>query len=117
MPEGVELSASAARPGDRVILSGSIGEHGMAILSEREGLEFETALQSDSAALHTLVAAMLASSSAAELTTAGAEELPLAAEATLEQGGPFSAATSAIIASCSNWAYNTFQGRWIQSSC
>jgi hydrogenase expression/formation protein HypE len=60
VPEGVELSASAARPGDRVILSGSIGEHGMAILSEREGLEFETALESDSAALHTLVAAMLA---------------------------------------------------------
>ena len=43
-----------------MILSGSVGEHGMAILSEREGLEFETALESDSAALHTLVAAMLA---------------------------------------------------------
>src|ERR1035437_2243459 len=60
VPDGVELSASAARPGDCVILSGSIGEHGMAILSEREGLEFETPLESDSAALHTLVAAMLA---------------------------------------------------------
>jgi hydrogenase expression/formation protein HypE len=60
VPEGVELSASAARPGDRVLLSGPIGEHGMAILSEREGLEFETALESDSAALDTLVAAMLA---------------------------------------------------------
>ncbi|MGA2271598.1 MAG: hydrogenase expression/formation protein HypE [Bryobacteraceae bacterium] len=60
VPEGVELSAGAARPGDRVILSGPIGEHGMAILSEREGLEFETALESDSAALDTLVAAMLA---------------------------------------------------------
>jgi hydrogenase expression/formation protein HypE len=60
VPEGIELSASAARPGDRVILSGSVGEHGMAILSEREGLEFETALESDSAALDTLVAAMLA---------------------------------------------------------
>jgi hydrogenase expression/formation protein HypE len=60
VPEGVELSAGAARPGDCVILSGSIGEHGMAILSEREGLEFETALESDSAALHTLVAVMLA---------------------------------------------------------
>jgi hydrogenase expression/formation protein HypE len=59
VPEGVELSAGAAQPGDCVILSGSIGEHGMAILSEREGLEFETALESDSAALHTLVAAML----------------------------------------------------------
>jgi hydrogenase expression/formation protein HypE len=60
VPEGVELSASGARPGDCVILSGAIGEHGMAILSEREGLEFETALESDSAALDTLVAAMLA---------------------------------------------------------
>ncbi len=60
VPEGIELSAGAARPGDRVILSGSIGEHGIAILSEREGLEFETPLESDSAALDTLVAAMLA---------------------------------------------------------
>ena len=60
VPEGVQLSANAARPGDRVLLSGSIGEHGMAILSEREGLEFENPVESDSAALHTLVAAMLA---------------------------------------------------------
>ena len=56
----MQLSANAARPGDRVLLSGSIGEHGMAILSEREGLEFENPVESDSAALHTLVAAMLA---------------------------------------------------------
>jgi len=60
VPDGVELSASAARPGDRVILSGSIAEHGMAILSEREGLEFDNPVESDSASLHTLVAAMLA---------------------------------------------------------
>jgi hydrogenase expression/formation protein HypE len=57
--EGIELSANLARPGDRVILSGSIGEHGIAILAQREGLEFESAIESDSAALHTLVAAML----------------------------------------------------------
>ena len=59
VPNGVELSANRARPGDKVLLSGSIGEHGIAILAQREGLEFETQIQSDSAALHTLVADML----------------------------------------------------------
>jgi hydrogenase expression/formation protein HypE len=59
VPDGVRLSASYARPGDRVILSGAIGEHGIAILAKREGLEFETEILSDSAALHNLVAAML----------------------------------------------------------
>ena len=57
--EGVFLSAGGARPGDAVILSGSIGEHGIAILAEREGLEFDSAVESDSAPLHGLVAAML----------------------------------------------------------
>ena len=59
VPEGVCLSASNARPGDRVILSGSIGDHGIAIMATRDGLEFETAIVSDSAALHTLVDEML----------------------------------------------------------
>lgn len=59
---GVTLSAGQARPGDRVLLSGPIGDHGIAILAQREGLEFEGAIQSDSAPLHTLVAAMLAAS-------------------------------------------------------
>jgi hydrogenase expression/formation protein HypE len=59
VPEGVCLSADQARPGDRVLLSGSIGEHGIAILAQREGLEFESTIESDSAPLHTLVAAML----------------------------------------------------------
>jgi hydrogenase expression/formation protein HypE len=62
VPEGVDLSSNRARPGDRVLLSGSIGDHGIAILAQREGLEFETQIQSDSAALHTLVADMLAAS-------------------------------------------------------
>src|SRR5579863_1071958 len=62
VPAGVELSADRARPGDKVLLSGTIGEHGIAILAQREGLEFETTIESDSAALHTLVAAMLAAS-------------------------------------------------------
>jgi len=60
VPDGIELSANRAQPGDKVILSGSVGEHGIAILAQREGLEFETTIQSDSAALHTLVREMLA---------------------------------------------------------
>jgi hydrogenase expression/formation protein HypE len=59
---GVRLSANQARPGDVVILSGSIGDHGTAIMASREGLEFETTIVSDSAALHVLVADMLAAS-------------------------------------------------------
>jgi hydrogenase expression/formation protein HypE len=55
----VAISADRARPGDKIILSGTIGDHGTAILSRRENLEFEGAIESDSAALHTLVAAML----------------------------------------------------------
>jgi len=60
VPDGISLSADQARPGDAVILSGSIGEHGIAILAEREGLEFDTPVESDSAPLHRLVAEMLA---------------------------------------------------------
>jgi len=62
VPEGILLSANQARPGDRVLLSGPIGEHGIAILAKREGVEFESPVESDSAPLHTLVAAMLAAS-------------------------------------------------------
>jgi hydrogenase expression/formation protein HypE len=65
VPDGVHLSASQARPGDRVILSGSIGDHGIAILCKREGLEFETEIVSDSAALHQLVGSMLDAGGAA----------------------------------------------------
>ena len=60
--DGVCLSVSQAKPGDRVILSGSIGELGIAIRAEHAGLQFERPLGSDSAALHTLVADMLAAS-------------------------------------------------------
>ena len=62
VPEGVRLSADQARPGDAVLLSGTLGEHGIAILAQREGLEFDSTIESDSVALHTLVAAMLAAS-------------------------------------------------------
>jgi hydrogenase expression/formation protein HypE len=57
--DGVELSADGARPGDKVLLSGSIGEHGIAILAQREGIEFETTIESDSASMHNLVSEML----------------------------------------------------------
>jgi hydrogenase expression/formation protein HypE len=59
VPAGLALSSAAARPGDRVLLSGTIGDHGVAILSVREGIEFETALASDAAPLHGLAAAIL----------------------------------------------------------
>jgi hydrogenase expression/formation protein HypE len=60
VPAGVEVSVERARPGDRVILSGSVGDHGVAVMSRRNDLEFETAILSDSAPLHELVAAMVA---------------------------------------------------------
>ncbi len=61
---GINLSADQARPGDVIILNGSIGDHGITILSQREGLEFESPIVSDCAALHTLVAAMMEASPA-----------------------------------------------------
>ncbi|MGE0680271.1 MAG: hydrogenase expression/formation protein HypE [Candidatus Binatia bacterium] len=54
------ISAEQARPGDHILVSGPIGDHGIAVLSAREGLEFETTLESDTAPLHDLVQAMLA---------------------------------------------------------
>jgi hydrogenase expression/formation protein HypE len=59
VPGGLRLSADQARSGDRILLSGSIGEHGIAVLNQREGLAFEGPIESDSAPLHTLVAAIL----------------------------------------------------------
>ncbi len=59
-PAGVDISGANARPGDVVLVSGTLGDHGIAVLSEREGLGFETELQSDMAPLNGLVAAMLA---------------------------------------------------------
>ena len=59
VPAARSLSSHAARPGDHVILSGTIGDHGIAIMSVREGLEFETVLESDSASLVDLTRVML----------------------------------------------------------
>ena len=59
VPPGLVLSGDQARPGDRVIISGSIGDHGVAVMSQRSNLGFETDILSDSAALHRLVAEMV----------------------------------------------------------
>jgi hydrogenase expression/formation protein HypE len=56
---GVEISPRRARPGDKILLSGRIAEHGIAVMSVREGLEFETLLTSDSASVWPLVEALL----------------------------------------------------------
>jgi len=59
IPDGVNIAPQNARPGDAILVSGMIGDHGMAIMSVREGLEFESVIESDSAPLNHLVAAML----------------------------------------------------------
>lgn len=60
VPAGLQIGPDRARPGDVVIVSGTIGDHGMAVMSVREGLQFETAIESDSAPLAGLVAVLLA---------------------------------------------------------
>jgi len=57
--DGLEISASRAQPGDLILLSGALGDHGLAVLAQRENLRFETPILSDTAALHGLVAALL----------------------------------------------------------
>jgi hydrogenase expression/formation protein HypE len=59
VPDGRELSIRNARPGDCIVVSGTIGDHGIAIMSLREGIEFETVLESDTAPLNELTEAML----------------------------------------------------------
>jgi hydrogenase expression/formation protein HypE len=59
LPAGRRLSARSARPGDAVIVSGTLGDHGIAVLAARDDIELETALESDSAPLHGLVETML----------------------------------------------------------
>lgn len=60
VPEAVRISGDRAEPGDLILVNGTLGDHGVAIMSSRENLEFETSIESDSAALHTLVADMVA---------------------------------------------------------
>lgn len=60
VPEGITVSGDRAKPGDHILVSGPMGNHGVAILSRRNNLDFVTSIQSDSAALHELVAQMIA---------------------------------------------------------
>ena len=64
IPPGISISPKQARPGDAVLVSGTMGDHGIAIMSVREGLAFETEIVSDTAPLHGLVQAMLAAAPA-----------------------------------------------------
>jgi len=57
--EGVNISGHNARPGNKVIISGTIGDHGIAVLSKRDGIGFETKLESDSAPLNKMIAEMI----------------------------------------------------------
>jgi hydrogenase expression/formation protein HypE len=60
VPEGVNISGDRAQPGDRILVSGMLGDHGVAIMAHRENLGFTTSIESDTAALHGLVEAMVA---------------------------------------------------------
>lgn len=60
LPAGVSLGSQRVRPGDRILVSGHIGDHGMAILAAREGLEFASAPRSDTASIYVLVQALFA---------------------------------------------------------
>lgn len=59
VPDGVNISGDRARPGDAILVSGTLGDHGVAIMAQRESLGFGTTIQSDTAALHELVARMV----------------------------------------------------------
>jgi hydrogenase expression/formation protein HypE len=60
VPPGVTIGSDQARPGDLILLNGTIGDHGMTIMTQREGLQFDSALTSDCAPLNGLVASLLA---------------------------------------------------------
>jgi hydrogenase expression/formation protein HypE len=60
IPTGINISGERARPGDKILVSGTLGDHGIAIMSLRENLSFHTSIQSDTASLHDLVSAMVA---------------------------------------------------------
>ena len=57
--DGIEMSSSRVRPGDAILVSGTMGDHGMAILSQREGMSFDEPIESDTAPLQHLVERML----------------------------------------------------------
>jgi len=59
IPPGVMLGSARVRPGDAILVSGTVGDHGIAILSKRKGIDFEGSIRSDTAALHGLCAAIV----------------------------------------------------------
>ena len=59
VPAGLELSGANCRPGDVILVSGTLGDHGIAIMSQREGLAFSTDIESDAAPLNGLIAAVI----------------------------------------------------------
>ena len=59
VPPGIDISGQNARPGDSVLINGTIGDHGMAVLCQREGLTLENEIRSDAASLNGIVSAML----------------------------------------------------------
>lgn len=60
LPEGRDIGGARARPGDVILVSGNLGDHGVAIMSQRENLSFDAPIVSDTAALHGLIATLLA---------------------------------------------------------
>lgn len=59
LPHGLDLSGSHCRPGDVVLLSGTLGDHGIAVISTREGLSFSTDIRTDAAPLNAMIASVL----------------------------------------------------------
>ncbi|MBL8497646.1 hydrogenase expression/formation protein HypE [Nitrosomonas sp. JL21] len=59
VPEGINISGANAQPGDKIVVSGTLGDHGIAVMAFRENLSFQTSIESDTAALHELVANMV----------------------------------------------------------
>jgi hydrogenase expression/formation protein HypE len=59
VPEGVNMSVACLQAGDKIILSGSVADHGMAVMTSRQGLSFQSGIESDTAALNSLVVDML----------------------------------------------------------
>ncbi|MEO8597205.1 MAG: hydrogenase expression/formation protein HypE [Candidatus Solibacter sp.] len=103
-----QLSAANACPGDRVLLSGTLGDHGIAILSERQDIGFDCELESDSAALHTLVREMLAASTRIRCMrdptrgglSSAANEIAEAARVGIELDEPAIAVREAVRGAC-----------------
>ncbi len=60
VPDGLSLSSAHCKPGDKVLLSGTLGDHGIAVISTREGLSFETDIETDAAPLNHMIAAIVA---------------------------------------------------------